>query len=367
MRSAQGGLYILWGEIMLKRIAAAIASLAITILACLAISTAYAADAGRVLGIGFTGRLVANLDQAVAYYEALGFKRDPAADSAWRKDDVVERLYGVSGIETRMAKMAINSNVSNGNFVVYLREVRGVARNNLAVHAAWEPGATHFGLVVPDAHGLWADLQRDNQLRARSWGEVLVGPPGAERGMLAYVTDPDGLDIEIIDQRPATPAQNGRPAQPARPPGVSHVGLIIADADKARAFYETLFGGVWQATEAPWMEGDFTDSAVGGHGNILRFFNLALPEAYAPQSRINLELVEFQNRKKPLLKREITDIGVAYLGFQVDDLDAFLPRALAAGATQVSAAGIVTMKSGTREIMLRDPDAGAFVLLYQMP
>lgn len=324
-------------------------------------------DEGRVVGLSFTGRLVANLDESIRFYEALGFERDPAADPAWRQDEVIEQLYGVPGIETRMAKFSIPSNVSGGDFVVYLREVRGVPRRNLAVHSAWEPGATHFGLVVPDAHSLWAELQEANLLRARSWGEELVGPPGSIRGQLAYVTDPDGLDIEIIDQLPAVPARDGNPAQPGRPPGVSHAGLIVNDSDKARAFYGDLFGGVWQASEAPWMQGDFFDSAVGGHGNILRFFNLAFAESYAPESHLNLELVEFQNRKKPLLDRKITDIGVGYFGFEIEDLDAFLSRVLAAGATPVADTGIVTMRSGVREIMLKDADTGSFVLLYELP
>ena len=324
-------------------------------------------DEGRVVGLAFTGRLVANLDESIRFYEALGFERDPAAGSAWRQDPVIEQLYGVPGIETRMAKFAIPSNVSGGDFVVYLREVRGVPRRNLAVHSAWEPGATHFGLVVPDAHALWSELEGANLLRARSWGEELVGPPGSTRGQLAYVTDPDGLDIEIIDQLPAVPASDGNPGQPGRPPGVSHVGLIINDSETARAFYGELFGGVWQATEAPWMQGDFFDSAVGGHGNILRFFNLAFAESYAPDSQLNLELVEFQNRKKPLLDRKITDIGVGYFGFEIENLDAFLPRVLAAGATPIADTGIVTMNSGVREIMLQDPDTGSFVLLYELP
>ena len=48
-------------------------------------------------------------------------------------------------------------------------------------------------------------------------------------------------------------------------------------------------------------------------------------------------------------------------------LDAFLARARAAGAQLVSTGGIVTMRSGTREVLLRDPDVGAFVELYEHP
>jgi len=93
----------------------------------------------------------------------------------------------------------------------------------------------------------------------------------------------------------------------------------------------------------------------------------SLALTFAPDARLNLELVEFQNRKKPLLERNITDIGVGYFGFEVEDLDAFVPRVLAAGATPVADNGIVTMRSGTREIMLHDPDTGAFVLLFEPP
>ena len=44
-----------------------------------------------------------------------------------------------------------------------------------------------------------------------------------------------------------------------------------------------------------------------------------------------------------------------------------IERAVAAGATPVAETGIVTMQSGTREIMLRDPDTRAFVLFYEQP
>jgi catechol 2,3-dioxygenase-like lactoylglutathione lyase family enzyme len=325
------------------------------------------ASEGRVVGLSFIGRMVSDLDQSVAFYKTLGFTQDMQANPQWRKDEVIEALYGVKGIETRMAKMAINSNASGKTFSVYLRELKGIQRKNLSKHTAWEPGATHFGLVVPDAQALWDKLKADGLLRARSWEGKLIAPPGQTKGLLAYLTDPDGLDIEIIDQRPAVPAEGGRPARPAMLPGVSHVGLIVLDSDKARAFYEGLFGGRLVNAESPWLEGDFYDSAVGGHGNVLRFFNESFAESADPNARLNLELVEFQNRKKPVERYNITDIGIGYVGFEVEGLDAFLQRAKAAGAKTISDAGIVTMRSGTRVVMVRDPDTGAFVQLYEHP
>jgi hypothetical protein len=81
---------------------------------------------------------------------------------------------------------------------------------------------------------------------------------------------------------------------------------------------------------------------------------------------MHFELVEFQNRKTPVEARDITDIGVGYVGFEVQGLDAFLARVKAAGGRVVST-GLVTMRSGTREVMVRDPDVGGFVELYEHP
>ena len=345
---------------------AALLPLCPALLGSTALAQTPTATQGKVIGIGFVGRMVSDLDRSVAYYKAIGFSQDPAANPAWRKDDVVEQLYGVHGFETRMAKMYVTNAGSGKRFVVYLREIRGMPRKNLADHTAWDPGVSHFGLVVPDATTLWSQLKARGLLRARSWGGALIVPPGETKGMLAYMTDPDGLDIEIIDQRPAAPAENGRPPRAAFLPGVNHVGLVVLDSDKARAFYGELFGGRQQSSEAPWLKGDFFDSAVGGHGNVLRFFNEVFPEAAAPSSLMHFELVEFQNRKTPVEARAITDIGVGYVGFEVQGLDAFLARVKAAGGRVVSK-GIVTMRSGTREVMVRDPDVGGFVELYEHP
>lgn len=344
--------------------------------ATLALGTAFAAAApatapaksgnGEVVGIAFVGRMVADLDQAVAFYTAIGFQQDPAADPAWRKDDVVEHLYAAQGFDTRMAKMYVINRDSGQHFVVYLREVRGIERRNLASHAPWRAGSSHFGYVAPDAALLWMQLRSSGELRARSWGDELIAPPGQTQGMLAYMSDPDGLDVELIDQRPAVPAQAGRPARAAFLPGVNHVGLVVLDAQKAQHFYGDLLGGHLVAPESPWMQGDFYDSAVGSHGNVLRFFNEAFPVAGASGVRMNFELVEFQNRREPPAPAHITDIGVGYVGFEVRGLDAFLARAREAGARMVSD-GIVTMRSGTREVMVRDPDVGGFVELFEHP
>jgi catechol 2,3-dioxygenase-like lactoylglutathione lyase family enzyme len=322
---------------------------------------------GKVVGLAAVGRMVANLDQSVAFYKALGFNQDLTADPGWRKDQVIDHLYGVHGVETRMAKLFVVNAASGQPFAVYLRELKGIKRRNLAGHPAWEPGATHFSLVVPDAQSVWSKLSAEGLLRARTWGARLIAPPGQSKGTIAYLTDPDGLDIELLNERTPVPAAAGPGTDPDTRPGVGHAGIVVLDQAKAKAFYGDVLGGHSLNPGTPWLKGDFYDAVVGGHGNIMRVYDESFPEAAAPAYRVNFALIEFQNRKQPVATQRLTDIGVGYVEFEVQSLDALLSRAKAAGAVVVSRPGPVTTKDGTRAVMIRDPDVGGFVQLVEKP
>jgi catechol 2,3-dioxygenase-like lactoylglutathione lyase family enzyme len=328
-------------------------------------TTAAANTDGKVLGIAFVGRMVADLDKSIPFYEAIGLTRDPSVDSSWRRDEALNRLFGIKGAQFRTARMTIDSNISGKPFAIYLHELRGIKRITVGGYMPWEPGASHFGIVVPDAQLVWSQLKARGMLHARSWGGELIPFPGQTKGALAYLTDPDGLDIELINQRPATPARAGQPARQAIPPGLSHAGLVILDSDKAKAFYGNLLGGQLVETNSPWLQGDFYDSAVGGHGNILRFFNESFPEAADPRAFMHFELVEFQNRKKPVAAYHISDITVGYVGFEVEGIDALLARAKGAGASVVSKGGVVKLDDKSRAVLVRDPDVGGFIELFE--
>lgn len=326
------------------------------------------AEKGKVIGLAFDGRMVSDLDKSVAFYKALGFVPVEGVNPVWRNDEVFNRIHGTKGVESRMAKFTLNSNISGKPFTLYLREFRGIKRRNvMGGKTAWEPGATHIDLTVPDARALWSQLKSAGMLWPRTWKGELIPLPGQTKYTMAYITDPDGMDVEIVDQRPAMPATATQPARPADPPGFNHIGLVVLDSDKAKAFYGGLLGEEFPKTESPWISNnDFMDSAVGGHGNVLRIFNGTFAESADPNARMRVEVVEYQNRKKPVEPYSITDIGVNYMGLEVDDLDAMLARARAAGATIVSD-GIVTMTGGYRVLLVRDPDVGAFVELFERP
>ena len=114
------------------------------------------------------------------------------------------------------------------------------------------------------------------------------------------------------------------------------------------------------------MGGDFMDSAVGGHGNVIRIVNGTFAEAADTKSRMRFEIVEYENRKKPVTPYSITDIGVNYIGLECTDIDSLVARLKGAGITIVSD-GIVEMSTHYRVALVRDPDVGMFVELYEPP
>jgi catechol 2,3-dioxygenase-like lactoylglutathione lyase family enzyme len=323
---------------------------------------------GMVVGMEFDGRMVSDLDKSVAFYKLLGFTEVPGVDKSWRNDEVMDRIHGTKGVQSRMAKLQINTNMGEKTpFTLYLREFRGIERRHvMAGKTAWEPGATHIDLTIPDADKIWSDLKAANMLWPRTWDGKLIPLPGQTKGTIAYITDPDGMDVEIVEQSGPTPAMNGRPARPADSPGFNHVGLVIVDPDKAFGFYGALMGEQLPTTPSPWISGDFLDSAVGGHGNIIRITNGTFPLAADRDARIRFELVQYENRGKTVAPYDITDIGVNYVGFEVTDIDALVYRFQGAGVKLVSD-GIVEMKGGYRVALMRDPDVGGFVEFYQPP
>ena len=322
---------------------------------------------GAVVGVEFDGRMVSDLDKSVAFYKMLGFSEVSGVNKSWRKDEVMDKIHGTKSVESRMAKLEIASNASGKPFTLYLREFRGIKRRNvMGGKTPWEPGAAHICVVVPDAEKTWAELKAANLLWPRSWEGKLVAAPGSTHGTIAYITDPDGMDIELIEARPATPETDGRPAVAANPPGFNHIGLVILDIDKVRAFYNVMLGAQWPATPPNWIGGDFIDSAVGGHGNVIKLYFASFAESADPKSHMRFELVEYENRKKPVEPYSITDIGVNYIGLECTDIDALLARLKSFGAPVVSD-GIAEMKTGYRVVMVRDPDIGAFVELFEPP
>jgi catechol 2,3-dioxygenase-like lactoylglutathione lyase family enzyme len=317
-----------------------------------------AGKSGKILGIAFQSLQVSDLNKSIEYYEALGFKRVSEANPAWKEDEAANRLYQTPGATSRSATLTMDSTASGKPFALYLYEYKGIERSGRKDYPARNPSSTHIGVMAPEADALWAKLQSAGMLRPLSWEGKLIRMPGQTSGGLAYVRDPDGFNIEIIGLSP----------QPANHPTLHHIGLTVLNAGKSKAFYGNLLGAKFPNTPAQWLSGDMYDSVVGGHGYVINLINGTFPEAAAPQIPMRFELVEYQKPdRKEIDAYRYSDIAVSCVGLQVDGLDALYARMKEAGIKPWSKGDIVKRKDASRAVVVRDPDVGAFVELFEKP
>jgi catechol 2,3-dioxygenase-like lactoylglutathione lyase family enzyme len=322
------------------------------------------AQQGKVVGLAFQSISVSNLERSVAYYKALGF--DPIGDekSPWIKDEPANRLYRTPGAMCRTARLSLPSNGSGQPFLLLLREYKDFKRNSRADYPARNPSSAHFGMVVPDADALWAHVKTSGMLRALSWDSKLVRMPGQSSGGIAYVMDPDGFNIEIIGVK-MPPAAAGQKTPQDRP-SFHHVGLAVLNSAKSMDFYGGVLSAKFPKVLPDWVGGDMYDAAVGGHGFVIRLINGSYPETAAPQSDMRFELVEYRKPIRPDVDAySISDIAVSSVGLEVVGLDALYSRLKSAGANVWPAEGALRKGDGTRAIVVRDPDVGAFVELFE--
>jgi catechol 2,3-dioxygenase-like lactoylglutathione lyase family enzyme len=358
-----------------SRIPAAVA-LAIAILLCLmTLGSASGRSAqppspgpGKVLGFSFDALQVADLEKSIRFYRSLGFELSGSANPPWNGDEALNRLYQAKHARFRFATLTIANAITGQPFTLRLCEAKGVVRRDRSDVRPWDARSSHFGMTVPDADALWTRLQSAGLLRPLTWEGKLIRIPGQSTGGLAYIMDPDGMKVEIIGQRPAQPATATQAAAPAGQLGVNHVGLVAADSVKSKAFYGGLLGAQFPDTPSQWLSGDFYDSVVGGHGNILRLINGNFSDPSATDLRMRIELVEYQNvAKKDSGEFRFSDIGINCLGMAATALDSLYARIKSAGVETWSEGGIVKMKDGARAVVVRDPDVGNFVELFERP
>ena len=140
----------------------------------------------------------------------------------------------------------------------------------------------------------------------------------------------------------------------------------MLNSDKSKAFYGDLLGAKFPDAMPEWLSGDMYDAAVGGRGYVIRLINGTFPEAAALQKQMPFELVEYQKPTRTEVDDcRYSDIAVSCIGLQVVGIDALYARLKAAGVKIWSEGGIVQKKDGTRAVVVRDPDVGAFVELFE--
>jgi len=336
------------------------------------------ADGGNpmVLGMAFDGHQVSNLDNTIKYYETIDFHVKSKTD--WHVDKTLNKLGNTPGAESRQAVMETLSSVSDTPFDIVFTEYRGIDRKNWSSLGLGDLLSGHLDLTVMD------DCQIDmDKLKAIGMlKEVNMNMPGGGGGAngprrFAFVQDPDGWFVEffaIMKPAPGAPPEAPKVSNSTatmqnierlgKQIGFNHIGLDVKDMAKAVGFYAGVLGGDYPPLAPPAPPaGAAAGGPAGGRAAAPRMnmMNGWFRQA-GTDKNVRLELIGEPGTTVP--DEHFQDINVNYVGFQVTDIDAVYAKVKEAGATTVSDGGIVKVKDG-RAVVVRDPDVGGFVELWQ--
>jgi glyoxylase I family protein len=142
---------------------------------------------------------------------------------------------------------------------------------------------------------------------------------------------------------------------------IHHTGLTVTNLERALAFWSDALG--MQIVMQQDRQGGYFETIVGEHGVDVRTAQIAFAGA-GPR----IELFEFRSPRGGHAALRTADVGFSHVCVTCDDIDALLPRLLAAGGQAVSEPVAVDSgaNAGGRGVYVRDPD-GHVLELFTPP
>src|SRR5262249_10138369 len=119
----------------------------ILILAASSLFAQPVAPPADIVGLGFVGHQVADLERSIKYYEAIDFKL-VEGPSKWEIDKDLNKLGNTPNAESRTATMQVQSSVSDVPFRLILRQYRGIPQQDWSTLNSFDLGANHIDLTV---------------------------------------------------------------------------------------------------------------------------------------------------------------------------------------------------------------------------
>jgi catechol 2,3-dioxygenase-like lactoylglutathione lyase family enzyme len=318
-----------------------------------------------VVGLALVGHQVADLDRSIKFFEAIDFKV-VEGPGAWTVDKELNKLGNTPGAESRTATMHVQSSVSDVPFTLVLRQYRGIARQDWSQLSSWNLLSSHIDMTVDGSVSALLDKLEGLGMLKMPEIQGLPNPrqqPGFRR--FAFITAPDGLTIEYFskpipkpgDPPPALGVSNSS-ATPqnierlGKQSGFNHYAVNVIDPQKAREFYAKVLGG------------DYPPFQNTGAAQIMQ--NGWFPQA-TTNNNLRIELGYFVvNKDKTAPPIKFQDINANFAGLQVSNIESAYARAKANGAITVSEGGIIDFHKG-RAALIRDPDVGGYIMLWQPP
>ncbi|WKY43908.1 VOC family protein [Eubacteriaceae bacterium ES2] len=146
------------------------------------------------------------------------------------------------------------------------------------------------------------------------------------------------------------------------PVSFNHLGISVADIDKAVEFYREVFG--WkplfdpmQVKRMPPMT-DFTDTIYGDDWGSFRMCSMAT------ENGIDVELLEFEGNYSPKSSLEYRRLGVFHFGIATTDAKALLSKIEEHGGKQYSDYSTRQLAEGKRDIVFIEDPFGNVIEIF---
>ncbi len=155
----------------------------------------------KVLGLDHVSVTVADLERSLGFYRDL--LRIPVLGTGTEESPSVAAVTGATAARFRYADLDLGSGQIL-ELLQYLNPKGTPHRSNV-----YDPGSGHLAVRVDD---LAAALSKraDRGIRPRSEPADLEAPAWWAGARVVYVTDPDGVTVELVERRPRAPGA-GRP------------------------------------------------------------------------------------------------------------------------------------------------------------
>jgi catechol 2,3-dioxygenase-like lactoylglutathione lyase family enzyme len=325
-------------------------------LAVLALASApLAQTAPAVESIGLT---VSDLERSIAFFrDVLTFE---VVSRAEHTGPAHESLEGVFGLRTLSARLRLGDETLE--LTQYLapegRPIPVDSRSN-------DRWFQHVALIVSDMSRAYAHL-REHRVRHASSGPQRLPDWNPNAGGIEafYFKDDDGHVLEVL----AFPPDKGDPKWAARAArsgrlflGIDHTAIVVENTERSLAFYRDVLGlRVAGASENHGTEQEHLNNVFGARLRITALRGSAGP---------GLEFLEYlapsDGRPYPLDARA-NDLSHWETRLTVQELSGIESRLRAIDAPLLSP-GSVTLESGERALLLRDPDGHALELHEPAP
>jgi catechol 2,3-dioxygenase-like lactoylglutathione lyase family enzyme len=147
----------------------------------------------RITGVDHVGITVSDVDRSLGFWrDLLGLVVTGRGVVEWEH---LDRLVALSGTKIEWCELAL----PGGGKVELSRYHRPIG-DAVSPGEENEPGRSHVSLLVDDLTEMLAML-RSNGVCARTNDPVDIPLGAYEGGKAAYVFDPDGVELELIERR----------------------------------------------------------------------------------------------------------------------------------------------------------------------